>query len=268
MAYINNNQPGKGVLIDLTKCIGCGSCTLACKMWNHLKFDEKFTDQGSEAKLSDKNWTVVKSVTAETNNQPVHRFVKSQCMHCQYPACESACFAKAFQRTDKGQVIYYPHLCVGCRYCMLACPFDIPKFEWDKTLPLVTKCQMCSDRIENGEAPACVGVCPTNVITYGDRNELLDQARKTINSNDNYTKHIYGEHEAGGTNWLYISDIPFNQLGFRTEVTTRPIPEYSYEFLKYTSPAIFAWGGLLTAMHIYTKRRNEIAKKSKEDITI
>ncbi|WP_031515970.1 4Fe-4S dicluster domain-containing protein [Desulfofalx alkaliphila] len=268
MAYNKFDTPGKGVLIDLSKCVGCGSCSLACKMWNDLKFDDKFPDQGPDAKLSDKNWTAVRFHAVEKDGQPVFRFVKNQCLHCQQPACESACFSRAFQRTESGATIYYPHLCVGCRYCMLACPFNVPKFQWDQTFPLVTKCQMCFGRIEKGEAPACVGVCPTNVMTFGDRDELLALARKTIESDDKYVKHIYGEHEAGGTNWLYISDVPFEQLGFRTDVTTRPIPEYSHEFLKYTPPVIVAWGGLLSGMYIYTKRRNKIAKEEKKDMSV
>lgn len=122
---------GNGVLVDLTKCIGCGSCTVACKLWNKLEFDKK-TYTGNDVKLVDKNWTVVtKNEVQDKQNSTAWRFVKEQCMHCVEPACASACFSKALQRDENGAVVaYYPDLCVGCRYCMIACPFDVPKYEW------------------------------------------------------------------------------------------------------------------------------------------
>jgi formate dehydrogenase iron-sulfur subunit len=254
----------KGVLVDLTKCVGCGSCTVACKLWNKLEFDKASPAVGMNPQLDDKNWTTVSFNEVKKDGQPVWRFVKQQCLHCEHPACVSACFAKAFQKTAEGPVIYYPHLCVGCRYCMIACPFDIPKYEWDKSFPLVTKCQMCSTKVAEGQAPSCVSVCPTNVMTFGDREELLALAKKTIDSDNRYVKHIYGENEAGGTDWIYISDIPFEELGFRTDVTTRPLPEYSHDFLKYTPAVAITWGALLTGLYAYTKRRNKIAEENKD----
>ncbi|MTI81801.1 MAG: 4Fe-4S dicluster domain-containing protein, partial [Firmicutes bacterium] len=189
----------KGVLVDLTKCVGCGSCTVACKLYNDNEFEKKSPAVGLDPKLTDENWTVVSTKQLEIDNEPTWRFVKQQCLHCEEPACVSACFARALQKTEEGPVIYYPHLCVGCRYCMIACPFDIPKYEWEKAFPLITKCQMCSGKVFNGEAPACVSVCPTDVMTFGDREEMLALAKKTVESDGNYVKHIYGEKEAGGT---------------------------------------------------------------------
>jgi formate dehydrogenase iron-sulfur subunit len=252
----------KGVLVDLTKCIGCGSCTVACKLWNENKFDPHHPATGDEPKLTSDNWTIVQRWEAQQNGEPVWRFVKKQCLHCQEPACASACFSKALRKNADGAVVYYPHLCVGCRYCMVACPFNIPKYEWDKALPFVAKCQMCSTKIAQGEAPACVSVCPTGVMKFGERDELLQEAKTILSSDKRYVQEIYGEKEVGGTSWMYISDVPYAQLGFRTGLTTKPLPEYTHGgFLQYTPVIAMGWGAVLTGLYFYTKRRNEIARE-------
>lgn len=257
----------KGVLVDLTKCIGCGSCTVACNLWNGLGFGEEKPDMNFQRKLNDKNWTVVNSHEInDEQQQPVWRFVKQQCFHCQEPACVSACFSKALQKDENGAVVYYPHLCVGCRYCMVACPFDIPKYEWDKSFPLVTKCQMCSTRMAEGEAPACVAVCPTGVMTFGERDALLQQANDRIAKDERYVKTIYGEKEVGGTAWLYLSDMPFGTLGFKTNLGTTALPTYSNSFLKNVPGAAFVWGIILTGMYYYTKRRARVKQEQEKPI--
>lgn len=251
----------KGVLVDITKCIGCGSCTVACKMWNKLEYDNKVPSIGENANLNDKNWTVV--VQSSLNNakgESVWRFAKQQCMHCVDPACASACFSRALQKNADGAVVYYPDLCVGCRYCMIACPFDVPKYEWSKAAPLITKCQMCSSRIAKGEAPACVAVCPTGVMKFGDRQELINEAHLMLKRDDLYIQTVYGEHEVGGTCWLYVSDVPFDQLGFKSKLGSVPLPSYTHSFLKNVPVIALGWGVLLTGMSFYARRRNEIAK--------
>lgn len=253
----------KGVLVDLTKCIGCGGCSVACKLWNNIMYNEKNPATEQDVKLNDKNWTVVNSYEVmDKNNNPVRRFVKQQCLHCQEPACVSACFSKALQKNADGAVIYYPHLCVGCRYCMIACPFDVPKYEWEKTFPLVTKCQMCSTRITQGESPACTSVCPTGAIEFGERDSLLQKAKSIINANNMYMKDVYGEKEVGGTAWLYISDIPFEKLGFKTNLGTTAPPVYSNNFLKLIPGVALVWGMLLTAMYYYTRKRKQKEKEA------
>ena len=252
----------KAVLVDLTKCIGCGSCTVACNLWNGLGYDEAKPAMSSAKKLDDKNWTVVNShEVTDSNNKPVWRFVKQQCFHCQEPACVSACFSKALQKDASGAVIYYPHLCVGCRYCMVACPFDIPKYEWDKSFPLVTKCQMCSTRLAKGEAPACVAVCPTGVMQFGERDTLLRQGKNIIDQDDRYVKAVYGEKEVGGTSWLYLSDVAFAKLGFKTDVGTTALPTYTHNFLKYVPGFAVTWGLVLTGLYYYTKRRAKMTNE-------
>jgi len=254
----------KGVLVDVTRCVGCGSCVVACKMWNDLQHNKETPALGKDAKLAAENWTVVNKVETRKEGKKVWRFVKEQCLHCEEPACASACFSRAIKKTEDGPVVYDVNLCVGCRYCMLACPFNIPKYEWDKTFPRVRKCQMCAGRISKGEPPACVGVCPAGALTYGEHGDLIKLARKKINEGKNYIRHIYGEKEAGGTAWLYISDVPFEDLGFRTGVTTRPLPEYTESILSLTPAVGLGWGALLTGMYVYNRRRNQIAREESE----
>lgn len=257
----------KGVLVDLTKCVGCGSCTVACKLWNKNEWDEKQPTMGPDVKLTDKNWTVVQfKAVKDKQGEPVWRFVKQQCFHCQEPACASACFAKAFQKTKEGPVIYYPHLCVGCRYCMVACPFNVPKYEWEKSFPLVTKCMMCNTKVEKGEAPACVSVCPADVFKFGEREALLKEAKTIISKDAKYIKHIYGEDEVGGTAWMYLSDVPFEQLGFKTNLTKRSLPSYTEAYMHATPIVGITWGVILTGLYHYTKRRNQIAKDKDKNI--
>lgn len=254
-----------GVLVDLTRCIGCGACSVACKLWNDIPFAADKPMSGATAKLADQNWTVVKAELPQQDGQTVQRFVKQQCLHCEQPACASACFSKALERRPGGAVVYHPDLCVGCRYCMIACPFAIPKYEWNKTFPLVTKCQFCADRLADGDSPACTSVCPTGALRHGDREALLAAAWQTIRHDSRYIRHVYGEKEAGGTAWLYLSDIPFQELGFKTDVGQHPLPAATNTFLKYTPLLAAAWGVLLTGLYYYTKRRREQAADGQKE---
>lgn len=261
----------KGVLVDITRCIGCRSCMVSCKSWNDLPANktEFANNWDSPGKINANNWTVVTSHIIEQGDEVKWRFVKRQCMHCNEPACESACFTHSFVKTKEGAVIYKPtelnqDYCVGCRYCMIACPFGVPSFQWDKPLPFLQKCKFCYDRLkEEGLEPACVTACPTSTLLFGERDQLLAEAWKRINSNPNYIKQVYGEKEYGGTSWLYISDVPFDQLGFKTEafgkpVSTKSIPDYTWDVLKWTPYIFVGWGAILTALHVYTKRRAEV----------
>ncbi|MCK7540001.1 MAG: 4Fe-4S dicluster domain-containing protein [Marinilabiliales bacterium] len=129
--------------------------------------------------------------------------------------------------------------CMGCRYCMVSCPFDMPKFEYHSSNPKIQKCDMCYDRIMKGEIPACVENCPADALIFGTRRELITEARKRIVENpEHYVDHIYGEHEAGGTGWLYLSPVPFNELGFNTTIQKSSYPALSKGFL-YSVPAVF-----------------------------
>ncbi len=254
-----------GVLVDVTKCIGCRSCVTACKSWNDLpdRAAQNTENWDTPLQMDSDTWTQVNYNLVGQGTQRKWRFVKRQCMHCDEPACESACFTHSFLKTKEGAVIYKPtelneDYCVGCRYCMIACPFDIPKFQYEKTFPYVQKCRFCYDRMTDGnKRPACVSACPTGAIKYGEKEALLAEGWKRINTNPQYVKHVYGEKEYGGTAWMYISDVPFEQLGFKVNVTERSIPSYTWQVLKWTPYIFVGWGALLTAMRLYTKGQSQ-----------
>lgn len=223
----------KGMLIDITRCVGCRLCKRACaSKWGLDPTDEHPSNQ----------WTWLTQVASADGP----RYVRNQCFHCLDPACVSACPVAALRKTAEGAVIYEEARCLGCRYCMLACPFQIPRYEWHSWNPAVTKCVFCYDRLAEGEAPACAVACPTGATLFGDREALLAEARRRIAAHpDRYVPHIYGEHEAGGTAWLFLSDVPFEELGFRTDVPTQAPPRRTDAIMRLVPPVA---GGLVAAL--------------------
>ena len=210
-----------GVLVDISKCIGCRKCEWACNQANNLPVQplETFEDKSvfRDYRRPDAgHYTVVNQFPGpEGSERPL--WAKVQCMHCNDPACSSACIVTAFQKKENGAVTYDPWRCMGCRYCMVACPFQIPAYEYDNAFtPQVRKCTFCFDRIsKEGGVPACVEICPPQCLTFGKRKELLTLAHDKIQGHPGqYVDHVYGEHEVGGTSWLYISSRPFTDLGF------------------------------------------------------
>ncbi|MFW5730521.1 MAG: 4Fe-4S dicluster domain-containing protein [Desulfonatronovibrionaceae bacterium] len=221
-----------GCLVDLTRCTGCRRCEQACNKVNHLpEPDELFTDMrilDQKRRPDEKAYTVVNRYypgKVDEHNQLIPVHVKIQCMHCREPACASACITGALKRMENGAVYYDPAKCIGCRYCMVACPFQIPAYEYHKPLtPRVMKCTFCFERLQEGQKPGCAEICPVEAITFGRRSMILELARKRISSDPvKYFNHIYGEHEAGGTNWLYIGPAPFEDMGF-FKVPETPLP--------------------------------------------
>ncbi len=223
-----------GVLMDTTRCIGCRSCEFACASANGLPEPDENTVPGPDRDTSTTQWTVVKGYQVGDRNITVKR----QCMHCLQPACASACLTKAMHKTPDGPVAWTSSKCMGCRYCMVSCPFDVPRFEYHAAVPRIQKCQLCAARVAAGEQPACVANCPAQALTFGRRENLLEEARHRIYSEPGrYVSHIYGEHEAGGTSWLYLSAVPFSQIGFKTDIGTTAYPTYTKEFL-YAVPLV------------------------------
>ncbi len=226
-----------GVLVDTTRCIGCRQCEIACAEAHGLPVPNVKDDGGLEhhREPSPTQWTVVNDF--ETEKGPV--FVKKQCMHCCQPACAAACPTNAMEKTHEGPVRWHGDRCMGCRYCMVACPFEIPKFEYDSANPKIQKCNMCYDRLTEGKRPACVESCPADALQFATKRELMEIARSRIYNNaDDYFHHIYGENEAGGTGWIYLSAVPFDQIGFRTDLGQRPYPDYTREFM-FADPLVF-----------------------------
>jgi len=256
-----------GVLVDLSVCIGCRKCEWACNNVNKLpnkpisEFEDKSVFE-AKRRTHANIFTVVNRFANPMNSEkPI--YVKKQCMHCNEPACASVCFVKAFTKTPQGAVIHNPSVCIGCRYCMAACPFNIPAYQYDDAFtPEVTKCTFCFSRIsKEGGVPACVEICPVEALTFSKRNELIDLAHEKIRNNpDKYVNHVYGEHEVGGTSWMYISPLPFEQVGFRTDLGTTPIPQYSRGFLSMVSVVLVTWPVLCMGFYSFSKRRTELER--------
>ncbi len=264
-----------GVLVDTSLCIGCRRCEWACNEWNknaNRPVKEFEASVNEEKSVFDKirrthagNFTVVNRFKSSKDGNPI--YVKKQCMHCEEPGCLSSCFVDAYSKTGKGSVLYNPSVCIGCRYCMLACPFDIPAYEYNDALnPQITKCTMCYDRItEPGFVPACVEICPAGVMRFGKRKDLINLAHEKINSNPGkYVDHVYGEHEVGGTSWLYLSTVPFEQIGFKTDLEKTPIAKAGKGFLFMVKmfEIVGAWPLVFGAYYAISKARK--AKMSHE----
>jgi Fe-S-cluster-containing dehydrogenase component len=261
-----NGHPGsKGVLFDAARCIGCRKCEAACNEVNDLPDPKKPFDDlevlNEKRRTSATAYTVVNKFQGA--GEPVYR--KSQCNHCLEPACASACFVRAFKKLDNGAVVYDPSVCVGCRYCMVACPFEIPAYEYDKPLtPRVMKCHMCAPRQAKGKLPGCVEACPKEALSFGERDELIKIARQRITSHpDTYIDHIYGEKEMGGTSWLYVSGVPFSEIGLREDLGTKSAPELTSGALASVPMVVGLWPVLLGGVYAINKRRDKIAEQEK-----
>jgi formate dehydrogenase iron-sulfur subunit len=255
-----------GILHDTTKCIGCRKCEQACNTVNELEKPEKPFDDlkvmDQKRRTGEATYTVVNKFG---NNPPV--FAKKQCNHCQEPACASACFVKALYKDKTGSVAYDESLCVGCRYCMVACPFNIPAYTYNDPLtPKVTKCTMCLPRIKEGKLPECVEICPKESLIFGKRDDLLKAAWIRITQNpDHYTPHVYGEREMGGTSWLYLSSVPFEQIGMREDLGETPAPKLTAGALGSVPIVVGLWPVLLTGVYAISKRKEKIAEEEREE---
>jgi formate dehydrogenase iron-sulfur subunit len=215
-----------GFLIDASRCIDCRACLIACSVENKVSM--------THTRIWMKDTGIVGNFPAlQHDTAPYH------CMHCVDPSCVSACTVGALQQNKDGVVTYDADRCIGCRYCMYACPFEVPHFEWDQRLALITKCDMCVSRLEAGQAPACAATCPAGAIQFGKREDMLIQARERIrNKPQRYVQHIFGEHENGGTSTFYISPVQFEQLGFPAVQTTESPAEFNRMTAEIGTPVI------------------------------
>lgn len=246
---------------------------VACKQWNELPGVQTHFFEGpsyqNPADLSADTYLLMSYHEIEDPKTKKLRwaFGRHACMHCLEPGCVTACPVAALKKSEEGPVVYDAGLCLGCRYCMIACPWDIPKFQWFKALPEIRKCTFCADRVAEGLMPACMKACPTGTLTFGDRDELLAEARNRIkNSPGKYVKqgdgYIYGEHEAGGTSLLYISDVPVKDLGLPTDVEREPRHHLTAGAMSAIPPVIVGLSVILGGTYTIVKRRSEVARET------
>jgi Fe-S-cluster-containing dehydrogenase component len=273
-AVFSGRPDAAGVLHDSTRCVGCRCCEAGCQKVNAdvLPTPDKYlipepsfyhrSVMDKRRRPDFQRYTVVNRYRFE-NRVPVYR--KFQCYHCLEPACASACFVKALRKTPEGPVTYHPELCVGCRYCMIACPFYVPSYDYNNLLnPLIYKCTMCAPRLVKGLPPGCVEACPKEALTYGPRAGLLKIARKRIvDTPDLYVDHIYGEHEMGGTSWLYLASVPHKDLG-QPELGRTSAPELTSGALGAMAMVAGIWPVLLGGAYLISARRETMSAGDRE----
>ena len=268
LAY-DGSPDAVGVLHDSVRCIGCRKCEEGCQKVNAdvLPPLEKPVDDpsvfGQTRRPTFKAYTVVNKYEPQ-GHAPVFR--KLQCNHCQEPACASACFVKAFVKTEQGPVVYNPKLCVGCRYCMMACPFYVPAYDYNNAWnPLVYKCTMCAPRLKEGQLPGCVEACPKEALIFGRRSDLIKLARRRIMDNPGmYEDHIYGEREMGGTNWLYLSPVPHAELG-QPDVPAVSAPELTRGMLGSIAVIAGVWPVILGGAYSMSKHYKKMVEQARRE---
>ena len=236
-------------MIDLTLCIGCNACQDACKTENGLP-------EGEEKKLSPTAYTALEEHDGT--------YVRRLCQHCVDPTCASVCPVGAFTKTAEGPVLYDEAKCIGCRYCIQACPFQVPRYEWDSTYPRVQKCKFCADRQRRGLPTACAEACPTGATKFGDRDDLVREAYERIKAEpEKYVDRVYGLEEVGGTSVLYLSSVPFEKLGFKTQVNA-PLPMLTWQALSKIPTIVSVSGVFLFGIWWITNRRTDVARAARE----
>jgi formate dehydrogenase iron-sulfur subunit len=240
----------KAILYDSTLCVGCRACEGACAERQGLPYNDQIA---AEEKISAHKLTAI-----ETHGE---HFSRRLCMNCLQPACASVCPVGAIEKTTLGPVVYHADKCMGCRYCMQACPFQVPSYEWSSRLPRMRKCDMCFDRQSQGKVTACSEACPVGATKTGDRDELIAEARQRIAASPSqYFNKVYGISEVGGTSVFYLSAVPFEQIGLRTGVPQEPLPETTWRVLELLPDIVSTGTVLLGGIWWITNRRAEVAK--------
>ena len=248
----------RAILTDTTLCTGCGKCVEACKEENGLGKD---VPRGWKRRIDDLSSTRYTTIL----RRPEEHFVRQQCRHCVDPACVSACLVGALQKTPEGAIIYDSDKCMGCRYCMVACPYGVPRYQWEEPVPYICKCDMCYERLTQGQEPACVEACPEKATIFGPRDGpdgLIEEAHRRIdNDPDRYIDRVFGETEIGGTSVMYISDISLDFLAFQEELGERPLPELTWAALSKVPSLVVGVGGIMAGVWWMIGRRMKLAEE-------
>ncbi|SPF42851.1 4Fe-4S ferredoxin, iron-sulfur binding protein [Candidatus Sulfotelmatobacter kueseliae] len=248
---------GKALLYDSTMCIGCKQCEQACADQNKLPYSEAIA---AESVQSAHKYTVVLTKG--------DKFMRRLCMHCEHPACASACPVGALHKTKEGPVEYDVWKCIGCRYCMVACAFNQPKYEWGSLNPRVRKCIMCPDRVVAGKQTACAEICPTGATKFGDRDDLIKDAQERIRQNPStYLPRIYGLNEVGGTCVLILAGVKVEEFGYPAseKIGDTPMPEYTGRVMEKVPDFIPVWSLVLGGIYWISHRRDEVAAAEAEE---
>lgn len=249
-----------GLLVDVTRCIGCNKCVDACVAANHLGESPHIPQQETDG-LSAQRWLAIV-------DGPRSSFVRKSCRHCLDAACVSVCPVGAMHKSSEGIVLYDSQKCMGCRYCLMACPFGIPRYEWDSPTPVVGKCTMCYQRISEGQKPACVEACPQHALTFGERSELLGLAHETVKQAPNdYLPKVFGEFELGGSTLMYISNVSLDFLNFDGALGEEPYPELTWAWLSKVPAITLCTAGLMTGLFWIIGRRMQarLAQQTQAD---
>ncbi|MFO7653309.1 MAG: 4Fe-4S dicluster domain-containing protein [Candidatus Krumholzibacteriia bacterium] len=243
------------ILVDVTRCTGCERCADACVTSHQLDPRQAAHDRAvAKDALSADRWLAVQRVADG-------RFARRSCMHCLEPSCVAACLVGGLTRSPEGPVVYDPTKCIGCRYCMIACPFQVPRYEWGETRPFVRKCDMCADRQVHGQPPACVEACPHEALAFGDRDGMLAEAHARIaRGHGAYRPHVWGEHELGGTSVIYVSDVPLEALGW-PDASAPPIPQLTVPLIEKTPAIGLSVATGLLGLNWIVRRRMKLAKE-------
>lgn len=241
-ALVNEKKEPLATLLDIRKCIGCEECVHACRDVNAAKYPEPekpfpkmypktvpVQDWSGKREVIDRltpyNWLFIQHASVSLNGQETELTIPRRCMHCANPPCVKLCPWGAAKQEKNGLSRIDADLCLGGSKCKAVCPWSIPERQTGVGLYLdlmpalagngvMYKCDRCYNRLEKGEIPACIQVCPENVQTIGPRHKILEQAHRLAKEINGY---VYGEHENGGTHTIYVSPVPFDQLNAAIE---------------------------------------------------